>query len=331
MVSDYFSWHAREKNQLNATNWRDSSKFLILVCQKGSRCGGLSDRLKPLPLLILVAYQTKRLLLFHWEKPAKLEEYLMPNRLNWSVPEYMVDHISLGQERRGYKSFMKLRKGNVKAPIVNIVLQDFRGGLPEYEEITAAMHNVTEEGVNIDTYRNVYHDVFRYVFKPSPPVQKLIDEQMDKHGLRPGEYAVSHLRANYKIENNLEKQSPRHVLRQQAINAVNCASNLRPGGPVYFASDSKIAVEEALKYGKEMNRTVASFDGPEPLHIELQWKNHSIEEFYSVFVDLYMMGNGRCTDGIGGFGIYASLLSYDAQCTKILAFKKKLCEWTDKT
>lgn len=335
---DYFSWHASEKSKLDATNWRDS-KYLILVCRKHHRCGGLSDRLKPLPLLVLTAYKTKRLFLIYWDKPAQLQEFLMPNDLDWSVPDYISEHlnsrkkiegIKLVSEKTGYRKLKGLREGNVQAPIVNIVLQDRMGGLQEYENITAVMHN-TSGSENTDTYKHIYHQLFRSIFRPSPPVQQLIDEQMDKTGLKPGEYAIAHLRANYGIEVKVDKQSPREAVRKQAINAVKCASVLRPGGPIYFASDSKIAIEEALKYGKEINRKVSSYDGPEPLHIDVQWKGHTPDEFYSVFVDLYMMGNGRCTAyGRGGFGMYASLMGYNSTCEWVYLKKgMKECNWTD--
>jgi hypothetical protein len=211
---------------------------------------------------------------------------------------------------RGYGNLKKWRegKGSVDFTVVSVILQDIRGGILHYEEFTAKANNVSESE-NVDTYKNVYHDLFRYLFRPSPPVQKLIDEQMAQTHLTAGEYAIAQYRAFYK------RDPSEATLKKDAINAVNCASNLRPGGPVYFASDSKYAVEAALKYGKETNRRIVSYDGPEPLHLELQWKNHSVSEFYSVFVDLYLMGNGRCiAHGRGGFGKYALLISYNSSC-----------------
>jgi hypothetical protein len=318
-VLDYFAWHSRERNKLNATNWQDS-RYLILSCKKDERCGGLSDRLKPLPLLILTANRTNRLFMIRWEKPAKLEAFLVPNKWNWSVPDYMLEPMDSKQlnlrnhgltNQRGYKKLRILREGNssVDMTVVSVILQDSAGGEKEYQELTAEANNVSENE-NVDTYKSIYHDLFQCLFTPSPPIQILIDEQMASARLTPGEYAVAHYRAFYKSDDVSEAK-----LKKDGINAVNCASNLRPGGPVYFASDSKYAVEAALKYGKETNRTIVSYDGPDPLHIELQWKNHSVSEFYSVFVDLYLMGKGRCiASGKGGFGSYALLMSYNSTC-----------------
>jgi hypothetical protein len=64
-------------------------KLLIARCIQDidTVCGGVSDRLKTLPTLFLLAYQSQRILLFHWSKPMMLEEFLLPTPyMNWSVP-----------------------------------------------------------------------------------------------------------------------------------------------------------------------------------------------------------------------------------------------------
>jgi hypothetical protein len=53
------------------------------------------------------------------------------------------------------------------------------------------------------------------------------------------------------------------------------------------------------------------------LHLDKMedWKSRPPSDFYSIFVDLYLMANGRCvTYGQGGFGQYALLLRYNATC-----------------
>ena len=138
--------------------------------------------------------------------------------------------------------------------------------------------------------------MFRSLFKPSPPVAKLIDEKMESTGLEAGEYTIAHYRAFYDIEREKEKR-PKAQLRRAAITAVNCASVLRPSGPIYFASDSKVAVDTVRNYGIKNNRSIVTFDNPEDgLHIDRtdDWESRPASDFYSVFVDLYLMANGRC-------------------------------------
>ena len=98
-MKDYFDWHRNQTSTLNETNWflPDRPKYLLLRCSKSSsRCGGLSDRLKPLPLFVVAAALSKpkpRLLWILWERPAQLEEFLVPNEINWTVPLYVRNYL----------------------------------------------------------------------------------------------------------------------------------------------------------------------------------------------------------------------------------------------
>ncbi|KAL3945400.1 MAG: hypothetical protein SGBAC_000533 [Bacillariaceae sp.] len=345
-MQDYFTWHKQQTSQLTSETWQNS-KFLILGCRIRHRCGGLSDRMKPLPLFILIANRTQRIFFIHWDKPAPLEKFLQPplQGANWSMPEWMVQKIDKNEIdqklKRGEKALTNLGEDNTTA--VYTQLQDFHGGSFIYDNLIAATHeqldenNIDETAVtdmkkaHSDRYHLIYHDLFRYLFEPSPPVAALIDEQMKKHNLIPGEYSIAHYRAFY------AKEDQKHIfseenLQNDAINVANCGSELRPGGPVYFASDSKVAVEAAVAYGKSHNRTIVAFDGPEPVHIEKEWQGRAVSEFYSIFVDLYLMGNGRCVAfGRGGFGRYALMMGFNSTCELRYVYKgrKKSCHWTD--
>ena len=62
-----------------------------LADQDKQRCGGTADRLKPIPFMLRMAYNTRRTLLIRWTRPAKLEEFLVPPKggIDWRVPEEM--------------------------------------------------------------------------------------------------------------------------------------------------------------------------------------------------------------------------------------------------
>jgi hypothetical protein len=94
-MKKYFLWH-REQRQicLNPQDWK-SCKYLIMEClEKHTQCGGTSDRLKPLPTMLRMAASTDRLLLIHWNRPAKLEEFLLPPKggLDWRVPDWLREY-----------------------------------------------------------------------------------------------------------------------------------------------------------------------------------------------------------------------------------------------
>jgi hypothetical protein len=92
-LQEYFGWHHQKRAQLTAENWKEH-KYLIMSCLKGHKCGGVTDRLRPLPALLRAAYNTRRLLLIYWEQPFALEELLVPSgRFDWCVPDYMTEDL----------------------------------------------------------------------------------------------------------------------------------------------------------------------------------------------------------------------------------------------
>ena len=49
-MKEYFDWHRLQTTTMNQTNWyHENRKYLILRCTRGEPCGGLSDRIKPMP------------------------------------------------------------------------------------------------------------------------------------------------------------------------------------------------------------------------------------------------------------------------------------------
>lgn len=103
-MKDYFAWHAQEISLLTAENYQ-SQRFLVLRCLATDQtCGGASDRLKPLPILIKLAAQSKRLFFIYWSRPCLLEEFLVPvpGGLNWTVPEWLVPELTEAKSSRLY-------------------------------------------------------------------------------------------------------------------------------------------------------------------------------------------------------------------------------------
>ena len=270
--------------------------------------------------------------MIRWTRPCKLEEFLLPNEngLNWSLPLWMEQKLEHEDTKRSYYACMLRRivrlLGKDSNTVVEVRTQDTFGGSLLYDELIAK--NGTK-GAIADNYETIFHDLFRMMFKPSPPVAKRIRKNLEASQLVPGEYSVAHYRAFYGIENEKEKRSS-DALISNAINAANCASQLRPGGPVYFASDSKVANEAVRHHATVSNHSIVTFDSAEALHLDKGSGPPS--DYYSVFVDLYLMGNGRCISyGQGGFGQFALLMSYNATCMSRHFYKLKMqkCDWRD--
>lgn len=56
-LREYIEWH--QEQRLYHMN-DPSTKFITLACHRDYPCGGVSDRLRPLPYFLLAAYKMKR-------------------------------------------------------------------------------------------------------------------------------------------------------------------------------------------------------------------------------------------------------------------------------
>ena len=350
-MKDYFAWHRKERANIREENWRDHQYLVARCLRTDPQCGGTADRLKPLPLLIFWAAKTKRILMFHWSRPCALEEFLLPPRggVDWRLPEWMARHLPSATIYYDEDDLPKLLQDNRTFPtntllsgllslfrgdntIVTTILQSPSGGAETY---TRYVHTGTpSHSVTALHYNRIYRHVWRAFFTPSLPVQALIRQQMQRMDLVPGQYAAVHLRALYGVHSRSDV-----VLQRWARNAIACGTALRPGGPLYFASDSKNAVEyvqdwmaKTMATNSTSVRVVSIQRDYEPLHLEkaTDWQSRHPSDYYDTFVDLYILSMSRCVShNVGGYGQWGLWLGYNATCFNQNTNQRKLlpCEW----
>lgn len=332
-MQDYIAWHSEQLQSLTAKNWRDH-KFMISRCLDIDRaCGGVSDRLKSLPVLMLLAAQSQRILLLHWSRPAALENFLLPTAfVNWSLPDYVPVK---GPGTRLYTKLSTLAKAvdtNSTVPVLCARLQDQHGGSDYYN---ANFVNFGTERV----FRKVFRSLFFTLFTPSKSVLRQLF--LDLQGLSSGAYTAAHLRAYYGDHPVTDDQ-----VRVRAINAVNCASQLRNDtaaaaaaagqrqlqSHIVFLSDSALAVDYVEQYASAKQYPIVTIRrDTEPLHLDKADSMKSAD-YTAVFVDLLVMAHARCVShGQGGFGRFGVLLSNDPMCFKKYVDTARFieCQWKD--
>lgn len=356
-MKEYFDWHREQTASLNECNYQDR-KFIVLRCSDQERkCGGIADRLKSLPVFVAIGAYTKRIFLIRWDRPTKLEEFLRPNEINWSVPDWLRDKLvpPAGDETLTPPSAAWITSGkhlkryikNDSLQFIEALLQDFYGGSSlyywldsnldkdkEYDEEVAKKFN---DMAGWSDYEKISRDLWFSVFEAAPPIAKLVAEKMESAGLLPNRFVTSQYRAFYGIE-HLKDSKGDEELVQKTENALNCASMLQPGDPLFFASDSHKAVKHARSKAVEHpERVIVTFDDDkEALHLDKkdQWKSGKVSDFYPTFVDLLIMAEARCmAHGVGGFGRFANILSRDPSCVvrhdSMRPRQIQKCDWTD--
>ena len=274
-----------------------------------------SDRLKTIAYFLRVANESQRILLIYWQRPAPLEHFLQPppDGLDWRVPDWMKINFWKNPIIRGTDQSSRAveRKHLV---VVDGRIQDTNGGGAYYNE-----HRAEGE----PPMREVLGGVWRKLFVPSDAVQRRLDEQTKKLGLTPGKYVAVHARLKY------QQEFGRRPTTKRIQNAINCIVSMQPNTPIFLASDSASALEIGIEYGvqKSLN-VVARLDEPPPLHLDkganflagprekvTHLANENPEDYYDVFVDLFLLAQSSCVGfDVGGYGRWGSMLSTNPKC-----------------
>ena len=318
-MKDYFFYHAESYDNLQAnnfTNWQDY-RYLVATCFSGETCGSVMHRIRPVPALIKAAADSKRLLLIYWELHP-LQNYLEPPHhggLNWKVPGLMHDelHKTAGKAYPTIESAAKAAKDTTpKSRIVSAIINDPLYGEPYYNGHLEVGDQPADR---------VFHDVFNVLFKQTVVLQERIRETHHVMGMDIGKYAAVHI--DYKDPATTE--AGKEILREKVENALNCVSNLRPGGPFLVAGESFDIVKAAIKYAKKHNVQVAA---RQVMHDS----NKLPKDMFNAFLELYFMANANCVAyGNDGYGQLGYMMGYDHDCRIKYDYLDgaRNCTWTD--
>lgn len=311
-LREYFEWHHQVRQTLSPENWEEQNYLLVRCVPADKHCAGASDRLKAIPGYLRMAYnaEKRRFLVMTWLRPAPLEEFLVPpvGGMNWTVPSWLGEKLNV--TRRGPKFWMQQDSDKARWPGLNdtiVRMKNLRGS--DYYE------SFVQPGE--PSFDEAYYDIWRVMFEPSPAVAAIVSQQLEKFGLIPKQYVAAHVRSLYVASTEDDREE---------VAAINCVMEIGPGLPVFVATDSHKTTSYALEYGRSKNLTMYSYDsGHEPLHLDRgrsfldnsnDWKSHSAEEYYDVFVDLFLLANSRCIAyGVGGYGVWATLLGRNRECS----------------
>lgn len=221
-LQDYLTWHREQ-----TSHHQDSAKYAVLTCLPNDECGGLSDRLRPLPFFLFIAKYTNRVLCIHWKKNYGLEEFLQPIPnigIEWRCPSDVNEYYDLNFDSQQqpmvpmYKfasktknvdplSFTSTFEKDVNK--MNERLNDekyitIKTRTRDYSDINEAnifvqKHSYFENYPSIGDwqYPDMIEHIFRVMFEPIPILGKQINATMTKLGLVENEFITAHVRTRY--------------------------------------------------------------------------------------------------------------------------------------
>ena len=273
-IQDYFAWHKemRDKYPGKELFTNPSAPPLIIRTCLGL-CGGLNDRLGQLPWDLYVANQTQRVYLIRWERPRPLEEFLVPNEIDWSVPEGVEGFGDMHAVRAITELFPEGDRPSDEfwKSKFDKALEQAKTG--EFKDIKVLRHrllghlreDVLEERLKALGETDMIHStlsfgkIFRAFFKPSPGVEVQLNQVYNELGITPGHYTAVHCRVRHPKAfakgmtvwgKNPDYPADKTGLPWYgetkdfavaiATHAIQCARTLSSSAnePVYFMSDS---------------------------------------------------------------------------------------------
>lgn len=160
-LQTYFRWHKKQTSNANS-----ETKYAVLTCLPEDDCGGLSDRIRPLPFLLMVAKRTNRVLCFYWRKNYGLEEFLQPIEglgIEWRCPNDIDDYFDLSKKAKRQPKvknfkFIYCKKGKIPfAPCVESDIRRMRDEkkFKEGRYVSIAMY--TREPIRINLANELVH------------------------------------------------------------------------------------------------------------------------------------------------------------------------------
>ncbi len=300
-ITDYFRWHKDVRAKYPGTQLfldPDAPKLIIRTCL--GLCGGLNDRLGQLPWDLYLANQTQRILLLRWERPRPLENFLVPNDIDWSVPahaegfgdmkavraitplfqdyaddhpddDFWASHLDKALERANTGEFKNVRvlRHRLLGHLAEDVLEERLRALGE----TDMIHSTRSFG-----------NIFRAFFKPSQGVKAQLQQVYSDLNLSPGQYTAVHCRVRHPkatvagvvVHGKFAKYpadktglpwygETKDFAVAVATHAIQCARTLSadPKEPIYFMSDSNDLVRyiaHELNDNDFISRNASLFD-----------------------------------------------------------------------
>lgn len=344
-LKEYLDWHVEMRCALDQKPQHpeeDDVKYLVVLClQEYHACGGLADRLLPLPIYILYAYKMKRLLLIRWTRPYPLEEFLVPFGINWTVPEWLIGCIPSYLNTKSATRFNNLA---IKLNSTKIMTAGLQIGAKQLSEFynTQILKDFNDTDY---TYERVYRDLFHSMFVLVPPIESLVQNALQQFNLTPGAYSSVHVRARHHESGLLDGNGTidksgglpfsgrtKGKLLNIIEHALSCAATSSPGLPIYIATDSHLATNHVIlqneatrntfnnsSYEAAVTRIVGAIHHRDPLHLDEQHTQHhhsrKPSDYYHIFVDLWLLGMSKCSAvGVGGFGRLGLNLSSNSSC-----------------
>ncbi|KAL6757136.1 hypothetical protein V8C86DRAFT_1716436 [Haematococcus lacustris] len=311
-LTQYMGWAREQRSRGIAA---PGVKYLVWNCDAGGG-NGLSDRLRGMLSALRAAATIKRVLLIKHSIPAPLEHFLLPNLIDWSVPD---DHLPAKEQRTAVfnPDTFDITCPGIKSPDPpeprdalswpttcqwwRMMINGTAAQVPEQFVFwtTTAIPWSTLPGISNSLFSNItLHCAFTAMFRAAPRTLEAASRHMSLLGIEPGvtPYTAQHLR----LGGMLGEEDHRPITLHGLVTLARCANEstsaamamaMTAAGPVCDTNQGKsrcgkmvLVTDNLLLRGLVADRqflpaTWVTVPG-HPLH----WEKHngSLDDLYEV-------------------------------------------------
>ena len=346
-MKEYFAFHQQSLAdiQANPSHW-SNYKYLVYRCvSNDQKCGGAADRLKSLPLAMLIAHKLHRLIFYYWERPTSLTEFYQPptDGLDWRWPPipqlahnttlfvgppqiFTAKDIDAILGLSSTDTTISSTLTNNLPQIISMRYRSHHHGSIQYNQLL--LKSQSSEA----PFEHVFRDLWQSVFAPSPAVQARIHAFCDQHPgmIHSNTVSAIHIRSKY-----IDQYTPTQVAAL-AHQAVDCLAKTRTTtstddrhkkDTIIVSSDDPAAAQMAMEYGKQryqwINNMIAlSSSNQSTLHLDrgqhflaskakhFDHTPHAADAYYDTFRDVALLAHttGCLVMTHGNYAKWAHLL-----------------------
>jgi hypothetical protein len=217
-IQEYFQWHSEMRAKYPGESLlTDPSAPNILLRSCLGLCGGLNDRLGQLPWDLYLANQTKRIYLIRWERPKPLENFLVPNMINWTYPLIIDDSKDKKAGMNKIRSYSTLFDPDTEDrpeqgfwdKLLEAGIERARSGALKNEKVLRHRllghlnEDLLEERLRQLGETDMLHHtpsfgkIFYAFFQPSDGVKEQLDAVYSELNIAPREYSAVHCRVRH--------------------------------------------------------------------------------------------------------------------------------------
>ena len=265
MINKYYTYNNDEAYDSKAT---------IVMFDGRLKHGGLNERLKGIMVSYYLSKKNKRRFYINWVEPFNLEDYLMPNKIDWRI-----DPNNIHYNRQN--CFPVIMRSNVRQLKIKNIIERliFKSWFKRKKELHVYS--------NLNMYRKSFNSIFNELFKPSPILEKELQKYAGYGKYWSFSFRFKNLLGDFNEfeKEELDDESKSRLIRKNIDEFIRVKDLVPNNYRIFISSDS----ETFLKEIRDVDERIFVSEG-RPIYTDTKDKDEqSFNSHLKTFVDFYLI------------------------------------------